>query len=656
MGATPARPARKGSPLPKLLQAVLIFSVAGVLALWTAHIAQSGMAGDSGPPRLLLQGALELAQATHQPDAVLQALPDGDAGLELQQPDEEPPQDLQAGEGVQAPPGQQEQVGGTADQQPDGEWELPLKPEQQDAPQQPSQQQGDTDGDDNGDGDDWSADSSSSTSSSASSSSASGGLAGSVSAAGDGADGPEEVTLDDASDLATFDDPGTRCVVTPSHGKVALLFLAPETELPHDMTWTAWMREARGLLPRGSLAGPEAFCLQQCDASGDCVRRCGAEAACNPLCVAAVQEELSPKRSTAVLQQQHLFSVYVHARPAYKDYPEGSVFQGRLIPDRAGMRAGTHSMMVAIKKLVEAAVLDQRNERFVLVGNTTVPLYHPAMFYQQLMSESKSRVDACLHDEQLLDRQRSTPAMATDRFNPDKHWRKSTQWFVLNRRHAEVVAHDTELMAVFGRHCSVGEDKELGRFRECISDQHYIPSLLAMYGLDNETSCDPSGGTYERWVHGRALGETATDQAGRAQGEAQVGHFQLYQPGHVSAELIASMRASVGGPVDVPLSDESELCSDWLTATQAALASLFDTSTITAETCPTTLGNTEFVQQQAADAYKDAALHPHCMLLGREFSRHAAKWVHRVYRSCTAALHVLACSERLTERDNTWWQ
>ena len=65
------------------------------------------------------------------------------------------------------------------------------------------------------------------------------------------------------------------------------------------------------------------------------MRRCGAAAACNPLCVAAVQEELSPKRSEAVLAQQHLFSVYVHARAAYKDYPEGSVFQGRLIPDRA---------------------------------------------------------------------------------------------------------------------------------------------------------------------------------------------------------------------------------------------------------------------------------------------------------------------------------
>lgn len=50
-----------------------------------------------------------------------------------------------------------------------------------------------------------------------------------------------------------------------------------------------------------------------------------------------------------------------------------------------------------------------------------------------------------------------------------------------------------------------------------------------------QTSCDPTGGTYERWVHGRGLGDTATDQAGRAGEEVQGGHFQLYQPGHVTA-------------------------------------------------------------------------------------------------------------------------
>lgn len=51
----------------------------------------------------------------------------------------------------------------------------------------------------------------------------------------------------------------------------------------------------------------------------------------------------------------------------------------------------------------------------------------------------------------------------------------------------------------------------------------------------------------------------------------------------------------------------------------------------------------------------DVALSDRCPLLARKFSRHAAKWVHKVYRSCSAALGVLPCSQRLTDRDNNWW-
>ena len=69
-------------------------------------------------------------------------------------------------------------------------------------------------------------------------------------------------------------------------------------------------------------------------AAGACVQQCGRAAACNPLCVDALQRRLGPDRSPAVLQQQHLFTVYVHARPTLKDYAEGTVFGGRLIPDR----------------------------------------------------------------------------------------------------------------------------------------------------------------------------------------------------------------------------------------------------------------------------------------------------------------------------------
>jgi hypothetical protein len=121
---------------------------------------------------------------------------------------------------------------------------------------------------------------------------------------------------------------------------------------------------------------------------------------------------------------------------------------------------GTHALAAAAKRLVEAAVLDRGNEVFVLVGDTTgepfgaallgpscighvgsfdgcatvpprlcdghapvmlwarsdcwaasqswggrpcprrhpaVPLYHPAMMWQQLMHEERSRLDACWH-------------------------------------------------------------------------------------------------------------------------------------------------------------------------------------------------------------------------------------------------------------------
>lgn len=82
-------------------------------------------------------------------------------------------------------------------------------------------------------------------------------------------------------------------------------------------------------------------------AAGDaCVQRCGRAAACNPLCLEALRQQLGPSRSTAVLQQQHLFSVYVHARPTLKDYKEPSAFAGRLIPDRA-VRGACHAMHAA---------------------------------------------------------------------------------------------------------------------------------------------------------------------------------------------------------------------------------------------------------------------------------------------------------------------
>ncbi|EFN57293.1 hypothetical protein CHLNCDRAFT_143889 [Chlorella variabilis] len=480
-------------------------------------------------------------------------------------------------------------------------------------------------------------------------------------------------------DLATFAAPGTHCAVTPSHGKVALLFLT-HGDLPHAAMWTDWMRAAAGLLPRGGLAGPDAFCLKQCDAAGTCARQCGAAAACNPLCVDALRRRLGPGRSPSVLAQQHLFSVYVHARPTLKDYPEGLVFQGRLIPDRIVAKWGTHALAAAAKRLVEAAVLDQRNERFVLVGDTTVPLYHPALMWQQLMHDARSRLDSCWHEDLHLMRRRYNPtAMSSDRFKPDLHWRKSSQWFVLNRKHADLVAADREVVSLFGKHCNVGWDEQIKRHRDCISDEHYLPSLLAMHGLDNEASCAPptsqpasraqlalragprrasrvlttcdfTGGTYASW-------EAAVDTP-------EGGHPKLYQPGHIGAGLFAEIRLSPGHSLSEAASEaDRQSCAGWKAATQAARSAFVDASSVTEGSCPATLGSADYLQadpfagkSRAASRAGASALGPRCLLLARKFSQPAAKWVHRLYRSCTADLGILPCSQELSDQDKVWWR
>ncbi len=43
------------------------------------------------------------------------------------------------------------------------------------------------------------------------------------------------------------------------------------------------------------------------------------------------------------------------------------------------------------------------------------------------------------------------------------HWRKSSQWFALTRKHAELVMADTELLGLFQKHCQNAWDNDLNR-------------------------------------------------------------------------------------------------------------------------------------------------------------------------------------------------
>ena len=45
--------------------------------------------------------------------------------------------------------------------------------------------------------------------------------------------------------------------------------------------------------------------------------------------------------------------------------------------------------------LLQAALQEPLNQRFVLVSESCIPLYPPTTIWQQLLSEDKSRIDAC---------------------------------------------------------------------------------------------------------------------------------------------------------------------------------------------------------------------------------------------------------------------
>ncbi len=56
---------------------------------------------------------------------------------------------------------------------------------------------------------------------------------------------------------------------------------------------------------------------------------------------------------------------------------------------------GSPNNSVAERLMLREALKEPRNQRFVLLSDSGVPLYPPTAMYQHLMGISKSRIDAC---------------------------------------------------------------------------------------------------------------------------------------------------------------------------------------------------------------------------------------------------------------------
>jgi len=134
--------------------------------------------------------------------------------------------------------------------------------------------------------------------------------------------------------------------------------------------------------------------------------------------------------------------------------------------------------------LLNTALADEENQRFALMSDNSIPLRNFHAVYCLLMADPHSVIDACVSPK--IQRRELVMASIPKGFPHwinGSVWRKSSQWWTLNRRHAVVVSEDDTIIHQFEVNC-FGETGS-----NCLSDEHYFPTLLAIHGEEAMTTC-----------------------------------------------------------------------------------------------------------------------------------------------------------------------
>ncbi|XP_010667217.1 glycosyltransferase BC10 isoform X6 [Beta vulgaris subsp. vulgaris] len=217
------------------------------------------------------------------------------------------------------------------------------------------------------------------------------------------------------------------------------------------------------------------------------------------------------------------FTVFVHSRPGFlfsKATTKSPYFLNRQVNGSVQIDWGEASMIQAERILLQKALVDHTNERFVFLSDSCIPLYNFSYTYDYIMSTPTSFVDSFADTKE-------------GRYNPKMHpvvpvnnWRKGSQWVVLNRKHAETVVKDETVFPVFQQHCKpVDTSKE----HNCIPDEHYIQTLLAQEGLEKE-------------ITRRSLTHTAWDLSVSKDNERRGWHPVTYKFSDATSQLIHSIK------------------------------------------------------------------------------------------------------------------
>lgn len=182
--------------------------------------------------------------------------------------------------------------------------------------------------------------------------------------------------------------------------RVALLFLTPGP-MPLSSLWRQWFDSAAGQIPKAYIDGLYAN-LPYADARAALLHT-----------QQYITTAMADSQATSI-ERQFLFSVYMHTHPNYTEPSSGMftphVRRGRnlaisisdtnkrssqVIENLIEAHRMHHSLTEATKLLLQAALQEPLNNRFVLLSETHVPLYPPGLIYLQVQSETLSRMDGC---------------------------------------------------------------------------------------------------------------------------------------------------------------------------------------------------------------------------------------------------------------------
>eukprot|EP00475_Leptophrys_vorax_P006554 TRINITY_DN14068_c0_g1_i1.p1 TRINITY_DN14068_c0_g1~~TRINITY_DN14068_c0_g1_i1.p1 ORF type:complete len:453 (-),score=7.86 TRINITY_DN14068_c0_g1_i1:140-1498(-) len=183
------------------------------------------------------------------------------------------------------------------------------------------------------------------------------------------------------------------------------------------------------------------------------------------------------------------YSVYIHVSNLTYSYPDDTPapFKGRVIGQHEVVW-GDVSEVEAEKRLIEAAVNDEENRDnrwFVLVSESCIPLWSFDYIHQYLSSTHISFIEV-YHDpyRKAFFRYNRKHAPLIQKLD----FVKGSQWVILQRRHAEIIANDTAHLEHHRDACGWWRRRKF----DCCADEHYIPILITMNDPDGVSRYTPT--------------------------------------------------------------------------------------------------------------------------------------------------------------------